>query len=338
MAENILGLVSPAELTAFAREVPETVQNPLSGVIPNDEVNDTVVRVGKAGRKASTAQYRSYDAEAPIGKREGYANITEIELPPLSEKLPLNERLRLDLHRYKDAAAGQVVDSFFDDVISAVTSIRNRAEKARGELLSDGKVTINENSTIAEADFGLAASHKPSANWSAVGADIIADETTWKRVVERDAQESVQFAVVSPEILDLMLKNDNYRAAAFGAAGGGVLTPERLNEVRRAFGLPPVFVYDGQVPGATGMDRVIAANKYIQVTGGFGRSVWGLTAEGIELSGSNAVDFTAADAPGIVVNQWREPDPVTVWTKAASVFLPVADDINGLLSATITLA
>lgn len=338
MANNILDLVSPAELTAFAREVPEA-PDALSLVLPNAVEATNTVRVGKAGRRATTAKYRSYDAEAPIGRREGFAEVSAIQLPPISEKYPLNESAVLDFHKHGQTAAADLIDSFYDDAEAGVISIRNRAEKARGQFLAEGKITLNENNIVAEADFGLDPSHAPNSNWSAAGADIIADEAAWVRVVRRDAQEAVKYAVVSPEILDAMLKNENYRSAFWGAAASApTLSHEQLNQVRASFQLPQIVVYDGEVPADTGTDRVLPANKYILATAGLGRSVWGLTAEGIELAGSNAVDFAAKDAPGIVVTQWRAPDPVTVWTKAASVFLPVADDIDGLLSATITLA
>lgn len=338
---NILELTDPAELTFLARTLPEPIENSLESILPNRTINGRKTQTVRGTRKTFKAQYRSYNAESPIGQRDGGLTLSEIILPALSEKLPLDEELIFRLHEASsDILVGRVRDQVFDDIANLVTSLRNRVEEARGQLLSTGKITIDENGFVAEADFGLAADHKvtPGALWSAVGATPLTNEIAWTRKVKNDAQAVVTKATTSERVYFELLKSVEYRTAFWqrDAAVTPTLNPEQLNQVRASFGLPPLNIYDGFVPNNTGgVQRVIADDLFILTTDTVGETQWGTTAEALELAGSNAVDFTASDAPGITVNQWKTPDSVNVWTKASSVVMPVAGDIAGLLVADV---
>lgn len=345
MATNIQDLVSDVDLTVFSRQVPEPVTNPLSGILPNREVDGRKSKVARHVRKTSTAKFRSYNAEAPIGKRGDSITVTELTLPPISEKLPVNEDLILALNESgSQTAIDRLIESTYDDVENITTSIRNRAEKARGEFLQTGKVSINENGVVDEADFGLPVSHLVTAPvlWSDPAAPIVEQEQAWVDIVTRDAKVIPTAATISKRILTFMARNEQYRSYFWqfpGAQLGPILNQGQVNQVREQFGLPVLNVYEGFVPDDDDTEvRVIADNKYILTTSTVGESQWGTTAEALELVGSNSVDFTRKDAPGLTVVQYRVPDPVTTWTKGSSIFLPVAGDINGLLVATVLTA
>lgn len=339
---NILDLVTPATLTFAAREVPEPVENSLALILPNREIDGVTTQTVRGTRKRYTARYRSYNAEAPIGQRGGSMTVTEITLPALSEKLPVDEKtIHLLAQGASDPQVSAIRDQIFDDVDNLTSSVRNRVEKARGQFLSTGKVSISENGFVDEADFGLAADHKASAStlWGAAGATPIDDEKAWIKVVRKDALARPTRATTSEAVLDVLAKSEQYRVAFWqrDEAFAPTLSIEQVNAVRAANGLPPINVYDGEVPNAagTGTDLVLAENLFILTTDTVGETQWGTTAESLELVGSNAVDFAAKDAPGLTVVQYRTPDPVTVWTKVSSVVMPVAGDINGLFVGTV---
>lgn len=336
---DILSLVSPAEATLVARQVPEPVQNPLTSVLPNVDVQGRRSKTVRRTIRNSTARFRQYDAEAPVGRRGDTLELREFALPALSEKLPINEDLLLTLAEGGgDAVIQRIVESIYDDVERLTRSILNRAELARGQFLQTGKVSINENGVIDEADFGLPSDHivNPAVLWSDPTALAIDDELTWVEKVQTDALTPVVMAVTSKRIRNYLLRNDQYRAFYWpGIATPPTLTPVQLNQVREQFGLPPIEVYDGQVPTDTGTTRVIADDKFILVTENVGESQWGVTAEARELVGKNSVDFTQSIAPGLTVVQWSDPDPVVTWTKIASIYMPVAGEINGLLVADV---
>lgn len=336
---NILSLILPEVATLVAREVPEPILNPLTSVLPNVRVQGRKSKSVRRTHTSTTAKFRSYDAEAPIGRRPDALMYTELSLPGISEKLPLNEDLLLTLAEGNtDAAIARIVEQVYDDVERLTTSILNRAEQARGQLLSAGKITISENGFIDEADFMLAADHKVTAAtlWSDPAALAIDEELVWARKVRTDARRPVVKVVTSEAVRNYLLRNLQYRQSFWaGVATPPSLNPAQLNEVRATYGLAPLEVYEGEVPTDSGTARVIAANLFVMVTDNVGESQWGVTAEARELVASNAADFVQEQAPGLTVVQWSTPDPVVTWTKVASIFLPVAGDINGLLVATV---
>lgn len=345
MATNIIDLVSDVDLTVFSRQVPEPVENPLSGILPDREVDGRKSKSARHTRKTSTAKYRSYGAEAPIGKRGDSITVQELTLPAISEKLPVDEDL---IHRLNESGAKTDIDrlvaSAYDDTETLTISIRNRTEQARGQFLTTGKITIAENGVVDEADFGLPVTHKVTAPvlWSDPTAPLVEQEQVWVKIVTRDAKVRPTKATVSERILSYMQRNEQYRAYFWqfpGSQIGPILNAGQVDQVRAQFGLPALNVYEGFVPNDSGAEvRVIADNKYVLTTDTLGETQWGTTAEALELVGKNAIDFASKDAPGITVVQYRVPDPVVTWTKAAAVVMPVAGDIQGLLVADVLSA
>jgi hypothetical protein len=84
--------------------------------------------------------------------------------------------------------------------------------------------------------------------------------------------------------------------------------------------------------------RIIPANKmvYLPATAAsLGNTMWGVTAEALELVGLNNPQLTFAQAPGLVGMVTKEGDPVRTWTKVAGLGMPVIADANKLLTATL---
>lgn len=339
MADHILELLNDVESTFIAREVPEPVKNPLSQILPDKTQEGTEVEIVKGTVKYSIATFRALNAEAPIGKRDAELVSSKLILPPISQKLPLDEKL---IRKLQESASDANINAFvkraFDDVINNTVAIRNRVEKARGEFLSTGKVVIDENGVKETFDFGLDVSHKPTAAilWSDPTADIISDERAWIELVTDDALVEPTTATVPRALMAFLQKNSSYKNAIYpGQSNAPTLTPDQVNAVRAMYDLPVLNVYTGKVPGSSGATNVLPQDVYILTTENVGTTNWGETTESFELANSNAVDFTAEDRPGITVNSWKVPDPVTRWTKASAVVLPVAEDINGLLVAKV---
>lgn len=339
MADHILELLNDVESTFIAREVPEPVANPLSQILPDVTQEGTEAEIVKGTVKYSIAQYRAFNAEAPIGKRDAELVSSRLTLPPLSQKLPLDEKLIRKLQESNtDSAVNAFVKKTFDDVVNNVVAIRYRVEKARGEFLSTGKVVIDENGVKETFDFDLPSSHKPTASilWSDPTADIISDERAWIELVTDDALVAPTTATVPRALMAFLATNNSYKNAIYpGQTTAPTLTPDQVNQVRAMYNLPALNEYTGKVPGSSGTTNVLPQNVYILTTDTVGDTRWGETTESYELANSNSVDFASEDRPGITVNSWKVPDPVARWTKASAVVLPVAKDINGLLVGTV---
>lgn len=333
MSEILFEAAGAADLTRFARELAARETDPLTGILPNRPIEGYRTRATKVSRTTTAAKFRSFDAETPIGKRPVAATVQSLELAPLGQKLPLREQELLHLAATEGADLAPVVRAVYDDTENNVASILNRALQLRGEFLFSGKVSIDENGFIQEADFGLDASHNLTvgdldAPWDG-GGDALDDELAWIEQVQDETGETVTALVTSSKVARILWSNPQYVAAA-GATVDRV-SPREFNEIRAAFNLPPIVVCDAKVGGV----RVTPDDKVALVTASVGEFQWGDTVEARELFGSNAVDAVSAHAPKIVASAWKSTDPVSVWSKANATGLVVAGDINGLFVAQV---
>jgi hypothetical protein len=342
---QVWDIIAPADLTVFSRQVPDELGNSLSEVLPDRTVNDVRARQARHTKRNVTAKFRAWNAETPIGFRPDAITITEVQFPPIGQKIPLTEADRLQLALLGQGgtpgspALAAIIEQIYDDVEQDVLAIRNRVEMARGDVLVDGKFTLTaENGLTLEADFGLPGTHVATAAtlWTAGGATPLSDEQAWVLTTQTDAGSQVVQAVTSLAVVQALLRNQEYRSAFWG--GNAAQTPNlsrtQLDQVRADYGLPPIKVYDRQLEVDGVNTRVIPANRFVLRTANLGETQWGITPDALELVSTGAM--VNSDAPGIIAAAYTEVDPLTKWTKATGACLPVLADPNGLFVATVT--
>lgn len=336
-------LIPAPDATAFSRVVPDELPDSLARFLPDREIQGVKSRVARRTRTNVVAKYRAYNAETPIGERPEAIALTEVTLPPIGQKLLITEweTLWLEVNSGGGGALAGMIDQAYDDIQSSTTAVRNRIELARADLLVDGKFTLAaENGLTLEADYGLAVSHKPTTgtSWAdPVNSTPLTDEKAWTATLKTDAGRAPIAALASSTVIGYLLKSNEYRAAFWGgmAPSQPNLNLAQLNQLRRDNGLAPLVEYDHQLSVGGVTTRLIPVDKLILICDNIGETQWGITAESLELVGSNAVDFTRRDAPGLFAAVYREPDPVTGWTKVGGVCMPVAADVDGWLSADV---
>ncbi len=334
MSEILFEALPPADATAFARALAARETDPLTGVLPNRNIDGFRTRSTRVSRTTTAAKFRSFDAETPIGKRPVAAQVSQLELAPLGQKLPLRESEILARYLADNGDLDAVIAALYDDTENNVASILNRALQLRGEFLFSGAISIEENGFIQEADFSLAADHNLSVGdldtaWDSDGANAIDDELNWIEKVQEDSGETVTALVTSSKVARQLLTNGQY-VNVVGATVDRV-TPAQVTQIREAFNLPPIVICDAKVGGT----RVTPDDKVALVTSTVGEFQWGDTVEGLELLGSKAVESASVHAPKIVASAWKTTDPVNLWSKANSTGLVVAGDINGLFVAQV---
>jgi len=344
MTLNLLANVDPEDILAFARAVPEPSDFLLTReIVPNRTINSVRWRSRKSTRFQGTAQFRAYDTETPLGRREISHSFTEGMLPPVGQKLFVGEleTILLDLQRGADDA--ELVDALYDDAENNVQAIRARMELAAGDLLLDGKFTLNENNLVLEADFGVAAGYLPTAAtlWTAAGAKPLDDEKAWIKYIVDNGGSRPGRVVTSERVLGLFASNLQYQEAYYGRNQSAypTLNPEQVNSVRAAHRLPPITTYDTQVRVNGVNQRVIPDNRYLLLPANpreFAETQYGVTAESIALSRQGNVRITREDLPGIVVTTHEKDDPVSVWTKGSAVAMPVMYDNTAYVCAQVT--
>jgi hypothetical protein len=336
-------IIPAPDATLFSRLVPDDLPDSLARFLPDREIQGVKSRVARRTRTNVTARYRAYNAETPIGERPEAVALTEVTLPPLSQKLLVTEWETLWLEMAAGSAGGfaGMIDQMYDDVQQSTVAIRNRVELARADLLVDGKFTLAaENGLTLEADYGMQSSHKPTTSvaWSdATNALPLTDELAWTATLKTDAGRPPIAALASSTVIGYLGKSAEYRNAFWGgnASAQPNLNRAQVNQVRSDNGLAPLVEYDHQLSVGGATTRLIPVDRLILICANIGETQWGITAESLELVGSNAVDFTRRDAPGLFAAVYREPDPVTGWTKVGGVVMPVAADVDGWLSADV---
>ncbi len=195
-----ISFIDPAELTEFARLARadfDAQSQSLARFLPYAPIDDIRFAYTRgADALVDEATFRAYDAESPIGRRPGTARITG-EIPAISRKIPLSEYAQLRL-RSADAQEAGVIAGVYRDAERLARGIAARIERARGDLLQTGKVTLAENGVYSTYDSGrdasLTVTSAPSNGyWSNhSGSTPIADMIGWADTVEATNEASIR--------------------------------------------------------------------------------------------------------------------------------------------------
>jgi len=335
MLEALLRDIDATEINAFAREVQTPADYALTlSVMPERRINSVKFRTKRTERRVNAASYRAFDAQTKVATREAKRIVTEGMLPPLGQKYLVGELEQILLDTSRGADSSELVELLYQDVAAHVQAIRSRLELAVGDLLTDGKFTLNaENGLTVEYDAGVPSANMPTAAtpWTDPTADALADEMAWIEVLRASGAPLPARVITSYKARALLASNDAYRRAFYGQPAAqtptGVLAPNEVDTVRARYGLPPIEVYDVQIPvDGGGMTRPIPEDRWIMLPPNatqWGETQYGVTAESLVLSSGSNPAIERQEAPGIVVTHGYTDDPVQVWTKGAAVAMPV---------------
>lgn len=344
-------LVDPVEATLFVRDlpdpyggVPETIA--FLDVLPDRQVPSNKARFGTVTRRSYAAVYRSWDTEAPLGRRLLKASEQEIELPPIDQKLPLRESefldlLFLDRQGTTPAYDRALVDEAFNDLANQTQSIRLRLALAKAQLLTTGKFTLaGENNLIAETDYGLVSGQKPTASplWTNTSATPIDDELAWILAMTLLGFKRPTRAWTRLAIMQALQKNAQYKAYAQPLAASPStlpnLTAAQVNAIRVDQNLPPITVVEHSITDYRGTDvPLIPAGKFVLTADGLGETQLGISRDSFDLVKSGAL--TRQTAPGLIAGTYVSYDPIVSWTKVSGVGMPVLEDPRQITIATV---
>lgn len=336
-------IIEPAVLTGYARAAMadyEAQRGTLARYLPNSVVADTAVRfmVGEHGL-VDIARYRAYDAEPEIGRGPGGRRVT-IDLPAISQEIPVSEYQQLRTRRASDET---VLESIQKTARNVVRAIADGIERTRGVVLATGIATIDQDNFKSEDDFGRPPEHTVDAAvlWNATGADPLGDLGLWKDVYVASNGEEPGSIVMSTQAfralaaapeLQIQLGNGASRQAGLS----------EINTVVAAEGLPPITIYDRQVSVNRTRQRVLPPTHVLllpapvdptDVEGtDLGATFWGETLTGTD------PDYAIEDAdqPGLVVGVHRnEKPPMIAEVIGDAIALPVLANAALSLSAKV---
>ncbi len=345
MAIVLDGPVTPDALTAFVREVPTPSIHRLAGLLPDRLIGDIEVNFDELTRTNRTAHFRAWDSRIPYTRRDA-PTTRRAKMPPLSVRNMVGEleRVQIERARFGGNSLTPMIDAIYNDATTLVTEVRNRMELARGDVLTDGKLTLtNENGLTMEADFGVPGNHLVTAGtlWSSVGsATVVSDMASWVATYTATNGAPPGGFVTSTAVLNYMLQNAEMRTLAGSLSGTPTLVSRgAFDNVLSNFGLPPLkFVYDTQV-NVDGTDtRITPADRVYFVPANpsdLGFTAWGITATGLELVNAAAVDLAFSDAPGIVGVVEKSGPPYRQETFVDAVGMPILAQPKRLFVADV---
>lgn len=345
MANLITDLVDPAELTEYVRAFnDETLRARfvLDQVLPNRLLDDLEARVRAGGlTDVDVAEFRAWDTQPPMTGRPGITR-KRFELPPVSRQIPLLEEESLRLRALQRGSNNPIIDAIFDDAERMVRSVQGRIELARGDVLTDGVLTLNENGVNVTVDYGVNSTHLPvlagAAQWTtanAATATPITNLLAWMDIYKTDTGVLPRGIMMSRTVGNALLTNAEVRnyAQAGAATAPTRVTFATIGQIFGELGIPPItglssdpagdIFYDVSVRVNGVLTRTIPADKVVflpPTDEPVGNTFYGVTAEAVRLIERNLI--TAQAAPGVVALTLQNDNPVQTFTLATAIALP----------------
>lgn len=331
---NINELLSYRELIDYTKTRAPQVKA-LEQLFPSRKTEALEVDIIKgANNLPVSASIHGFDTETEIDQREGTAQDME-ELALIKRKRKLSEKdiIRLEQPR-NSVEEAECIRKIYNDVDDLNESVLTRVEAMRGEALSTGKLLVNENGYKAAIDYGVPSSHKSDFTWSSGTPDILNDIDAAIDKIVADTGFTPTRVLTSKKNLNLMLKDEKIRKAIFGVNSDRLLSLKELNTFLSSLSMPQIARYDEKyrILGSKGSyttKRYFPESGFVLMPDGdMGETLFGLTAEEIELRKRPGVDIS--NIGNVVIEQYATTDPVAKWIKAvatAMVTFPYADQV-----------
>ena len=332
---NVLNLITNKDRVDYSENYNYQTTFKLSPLFPAQKSRNMkvdVARLVEGGNLPVMANFHALDTEAKIGDRTNYKTI-EFEKLMIKEKLNQTERITMLLGN--NAPEQEIIDFIYDDMGNLTSRVLTRAELANNQVLSTGKLEINENNFKTVVDYGYPTANNVSfSGWANPTHDIVADLNSVKDKATK-LGKTITRALTSSKIVGYMVANEGIKSF-FEKSGNLVTTNRVLQWVYDNFGI--AFEVNDDVYKLSANDttthRFYPENKitFFGGNGALGKGLYGVTPE--ELGLNNGV----ATRGNVTITQWETPDPVATWTKATALYLPVVSDIEGLFIATVSKA
>ncbi|MDH2459440.1 major capsid protein [Clostridium perfringens] len=281
-----------------------------------------------------SASIHAFDTETELASREVLQK-GAAELALIKRKIAIGEREIIAINNPRmDSEQKALVMELFKDGDKMVESVQTRIEAMRMELLSSGKINVKENGVSITLDYSVPGGNKKTFDWSdPATAKPLEDIKTLADAVEDASGTKPTRILTSSKVLNKILACESVKKSIFGVNFDKIATRKDLNSLLESMELPQVAVYNAKykVQNANGKyttKRYFPENILSMFAeNALGETIYGLTAEEIELLGSNKME-EAKMVGNIFVGVEKEGDPVRRYTKAVATALPTLE--NGL--------
>lgn len=312
-------------------------------LFPNRKIQDIEfdMILGRGGLPVS-ASVHALDTETQIASREAIQKGAQ-GLALIKRQIPITEKEIIKINNPRtDAELEMVISQLYNDSEKMVEGVRVRAEAMRMELLSSGKIKIEENGVKVTIDYKVPNGNKKTFDWSNLETSTpLEDLESLAAAVENESGSRPTRMLTSRKIQNALCKNKSIREAIHGVNAAKIVTLAELNSLFSDLQLPTLATYEAKykVEGAKGYEtKRYFPENVISMFGDneVGESIWGLTAEEVKLIGDGNME-TASMVGNIFVGTYTKVDPVSEWTKAAAMMLPSCPGADEIGIGTITL-
>lgn len=286
----------------------------------------------------AVASVHAFDTEAQIASRV-VPKMIETEKLLIKRKINQSERLQQIIER---GGFGNSIlnDVLFNDFRMLADSVKDRTIVAKAELLATGKMSIKENHLDISVDYGIPTENKMEFDWSKNDVDYLGD--IQKAVdIATESGRKITGMITSQKNISKMMLNKNIQTAILGTNGSGAMVSRAQIQTLFAeyFGFSEIVVSDDKYKvenanGTTTMHRYFPEDVvtfYAKTGTSLGVGLWGVTPEEKEQGAFTQKSMNQF----ITLTQWKEPDPVAVWTKASGLFIPVLPDPSSLFICNV---
>lgn len=296
--------------------------------------------LGSGGLPVS-ASVHAFDTKTQMASREAIEKgVASLALIKRQMKIAEKEIIKVQNPR-NNAELKYVLSQLYNDSEKLVQAIKVRVEAMRMEVVSTGKLKIEENGVKVTLDYGIPTANKKSFNWTDPATSKPLDDLTTLADAIEDTSVRPARALTSRKLARAICNSHSVRAAIHGVNSDKIVSLAQLNELLEQLNLPQIVTYEGKykIEGAKGFitkryfpDNIIAMFG----DGPLGETIYGLTAEEVKLIGDGKMDM-AEMVDKIFVGTYTSIDPVGEFTKAAATALPSLPHGEELGIGTITL-
>lgn len=298
--------------------------------------------LGSGGLPVS-AEVHAFDTETQIASREAITKGAQ-SLALIKRQIKINEKEIIKINRPRsDAELSFVLSQIYNDAEKMTDAVKVRVEAMRMELLSTGKIAINENNVKVTLDYKVPNDNKKTFKWNDLSAAKPLDDlSTLADAIETTSGSRPTRALTSRKIIKTICNCDTVRKAIHGVNSDRIVTLAQLNELLVQLELPSLVAYEGKYKkeGAKKFEtkRYFEEDKIAMFSDGtLGETIYGLTAEEIKLIGNGKMEEASMLDNKIFVGTYTSIDPVGEFTKAVATALPTLPHGEELGIGTITM-
>lgn len=352
--DSIFDIVTAQSISSYWNDIPDA-QEPYLGdeLFPAKKQLGTKISWIKGAKgvpielKASTL-----DAKVMIRDRRGFNEI-ETKLPFFKEAVYIDEELRQKLlmvlatgnQTYIDA----VMDEVFDDQTQLIRGASVTRERMRMQLLSTGRIYVNNNGTAYEYDYNLDADQKETladtAKWSdTANSDPIADLNRWADAMRQKTGTRPTRAIMNSTTFNYILANEKLAKSIYITNNGsGIVTPSMVRESIRILADIDIAIYDKvyKQAGADVTDDIKNVKFFpdnvvtLIPAGTLGNTIFGTTPEEADLMSNTDIANVSIVDTGVAITTTKEADPVNVKTKVSEMVMPSFERADEIFIGTV---